>query len=186
MVSCSAEWRCPAARAPASARAAIRAAPRSAFTHPGRLPSLRVLWRRALPAPGAGAPSGGRMRICSGGNAQLKSLAAGLRVPRWRVSLPDSASARAAACAVAVVGARARVLSARRKASADPLPGTTKKCASPPGSAGSQPRTVVFAPHWASSAALTALRRKAHARGVIGMRCALMPSAEATSAITAS
>eukprot|EP00965_Chrysotila_dentata_P057375 1903124-Pleurochrysis_carterae.AAC.2 len=119
------------------------------------------------------------MRIRCGGNAQLKSMAVGLRMPRWRASLPDSASARAAARAVAVVGARARLLSTRRKASADPLPGMTKKCASPPGFAGSQPRTAVFAPHWASSAALTALLRKAHARGVIGIRCALIPSAEA-------
>eukprot|EP00965_Chrysotila_dentata_P057374 1903124-Pleurochrysis_carterae.AAC.1 len=43
MVRCFAEWRCPAARAPASACAAIHAVPRSASTHPGRLPSLKVL-----------------------------------------------------------------------------------------------------------------------------------------------
>eukprot|EP00965_Chrysotila_dentata_P156255 5162321-Pleurochrysis_carterae.AAC.2 len=68
---------------------------------------------------------------------------------------------------------------------AEPENARTKKRASPPGWDGSHRRSRV-ALSCASRAALTASRKKLHARLVRGMRCALMPSADATSVMTAS
>eukprot|EP00965_Chrysotila_dentata_P147631 4874151-Pleurochrysis_carterae.AAC.2 len=68
---------------------------------------------------------------------------------------------------------------------AEPENARTKKRASPPGWDGSHRRSWAVS-SCAPCAALTASRRKLHARLVRGMRCALMPSADATSVMTAS
>eukprot|EP00965_Chrysotila_dentata_P242692 6204999-Pleurochrysis_carterae.AAC.3 len=175
MVRCSAEWRCPAARAPASARAAARATPRSAGVDLAM--EGNMVWRCAASAarPGAAGarPSSGRTSLL-GAKASASSTLGGRSAP---------AAGRSARAVSGVTGRVPPVKKAKRAASAE---AQTKKCASPPGCAGLQPRASVSAQRSAARASLTASCRKAHARRDSGMRCALMPSAAATSVITAS
>eukprot|EP00965_Chrysotila_dentata_P038991 1295985-Pleurochrysis_carterae.AAC.1 len=72
-----------------------------------------------------------------------------------------------------------------RRRMAEPAGMRTKTTASPPGWDGSHWRSRA-ASSCAPSAASTASRRNWRARPMSGTRCALMPSADATSVMTAS
>eukprot|EP00965_Chrysotila_dentata_P055554 1843028-Pleurochrysis_carterae.AAC.1 len=188
MMRCSAEWRCPAARAPASAHAAASAMiPRSAGVH------LAMEWSAACcrvapsahPGTGGAQSSPGRISLLGANKASASSMLGGRSAPAC--SSPShtalARAARSAPAAARATGSEPPVKRAKRAASAE---AQTKKCASPPGCAGSHPRASVSAPRCDASASPTASRKKAHARFNSGTRCALMPSAAAISVITAS
>eukprot|EP00965_Chrysotila_dentata_P231757 6198549-Pleurochrysis_carterae.AAC.4 len=186
-VSCSAESSWPAARAPASARAAARDIACPAHS-PWVLSPVSPI-RRATAAAAAGSvalPGSHDTRSTFGRKSSPKAVpvCGRLRTPA-DLSPLGGAIVSNAACAGTSGRARSFAPSGTRNSIAEPAKASTIKSASPPAFAGSHRRSLV-ASSCALVAAPTASRRNCHARFVSVARCALMPSAAAKSVMTAS